>query len=398
MTPHLLKAALKNLHSTTLRTALAMLGIIVGTAAVVALVSTGQMATEQALMQFKTLGTDLLSFSLYTRESSGKGNDDSGRKKIKMEDWHEVGALSPDILKVAPYTIIYTLLSYRGQPINGSVIGATGHLAGLIRLKILEGRFISSYDRYERYCVLGNQIYQTLKQYTDNPLGQHIRIGDYIYEIIGIADAWPESGFFEQDINNSILIPIRTANFVSNYVDINNFILRISPTADISAIRNKIEEHLQKKFPNRQPNFRSAKELISSMAAQHKIFTLLLSLIGSISLLVGGIGVMNIMLVSVLERRREIGIRLALGAHGKEIQHMFLTEAILLAVIGGIIGTLVGILFSLIVALIAHWNFHFFLLPPLIGFTVSVLIGIFFGYYPAHRASKLNPIETLRTE
>jgi len=144
--------------------------------------------------------------------------------------------------------------------------------------------------------------------------------------------------------------------------------------------------------------FRSAKELIKSMEAQHKIFTLLLGLIGSISLLVGGIGVMNIMLVSVLERRREIGVRLALGALRKEIQWMFLSEAILLSLSGGFLGIIIGIFASYVIAAFVNWHFTIFLLPPFIGFTVSVFVGIFFGFYPAYKASQLNPIQTLRME
>jgi putative ABC transport system permease protein len=134
------------------------------------------------------------------------------------------------------------------------------------------------------------------------------------------------------------------------------------------------------------------------MIAQHKIFTLLLGLIGGISLLVGGIGVMNIMLVSVLERRREIGIRLALGARKRDIQALFLSEAVLLALIGGIIGIVAGIIGSFIIAELAHWQFSIFIWPVLVGFSVSVLVGIVFGFYPAHQAAKLDPIETLRME
>jgi putative ABC transport system permease protein len=398
MTPHIFKAAIRNLHSTTLRTALAMLGIIVGTAAVVAMVSTGEMATEQALAQFKILGTDLLSLSLNDKEGSDKTGQAGSKKSLNWQDISLMDDASRDIDLVAPYIAVYPNISYKGNIVNGNVIGATAELQDVIRIKMIAGRFISPFDTYEKYCVLGSQIYQSLKQYTNNPLNSHIQLGTRIFEVVGVVDVWPENAFFEQDINFSVIVPIRTAVWLSTYADISHFVIRLKPNANITSVKTALTQYLQKTLPDKQINFRSAKELVKSMAVQHKIFTLLLSLIGSISLLVGGIGVMNIMLVSVLERRREIGIRLAIGAHRKEIQSMFLTEAVLLSVIGGMIGTITGILFSLIVSFFAHWHFHFFLLPPLIGFSVSVLIGIFFGYYPAHRAAQLDPIETLRAE
>jgi len=149
---------------------------------------------------------------------------------------------------------------------------------------------------------------------------------------------------------------------------------------------------------SRRTFFRSAKELISSMTKQKQILTIFLGLIGSISLIVGGIGVMNIMLVSVIERRREIGIRRAIGAKRKHIQHMFLIESVVLSLLGGTLGVITGIATSFVIAEYANWHFTIFVLPPAIGFTVSVFIGIFFGYYPARQAARLDPIQTLRSE
>jgi putative ABC transport system permease protein len=390
------KLAFANLTSTTLRTILAMLGILVGTASVVAMVSSGQMATQQALAQFKSLGTDMMSISLYSEGNSGSSSSDTPTfdltKALAIEN------ASPAIKTVAPYTLLYAPASYQGNSINSSIIGATYALSEVVRIKMKLGRFISDLDHYEPYCVIGNAIYKNIEPYAGNPIGTQIKLGDMLFTIIGVADNWPENGFFNQDLNNSIIIPIRASNLLSKYANIENVVLQLFPNSDIPAVQEDLTRYIKGVAPDKKLFFRSAKELVKSMGAQHDIFTMLLGFIGSVSLLVGGIGVMNIMLVSVMERRREIGIRLALGARRKEIQWMFLSEAILLSLSGGLLGILTGILCSFIIAEFAHWHFEVFFWPPFIGFSVSVLIGIFFGIYPAHKASQLDPIQTLRTE
>jgi putative ABC transport system permease protein len=386
-----IKTALKNLRSTTLRTVLAMLGILVGTASVVAMVSTGQMATEAALAQFKTLGTNLLAANINAKEGF--------QDKFTLEKALSVKNASPDIQLLAPYTTFYAQLSFQGQQIESTILGVTESLKDIVHLQMLKGRFISSLDNFEQYCVLGHDVFNQLKTPLEQIIGQRITIGNFRFVIIGVADQWPENAFFNQNINTSIMVPILTSQFLGQNDSISNIIIRLKPNVtNITEVKNNLQNYIKNISPNFEIFFRSAEELIKSMAAQHTIFILLLGLIGGISLLVGGIGVMNIMLVSVLERRREIGIRLAIGAHRSDIQKMFLAEAIFLSLIGGTLGIIVGIIFSLIVAAFAHWSFEVFLLPPLVGFTSSVLIGVFFGFYPAYQASKLDPIETLRME
>lgn len=377
------KVAFANLTATTMRTVLAMLGILVGTASVVAMVSSGQMATQQALVQFKALGTDMLAISISNDSNSGGGGGGgSDNNPLDLAKAQAVQSASPAIDTVAPYTLLYAPITYHGDSINGSLIGATQALANVIRINMLSGRFVSDLDHYQLFCVVGNKIYKNLQDHVKNPLGTQIKIGDNIFTIVGIADAWPENAFFYQDINNAIIIPIMTSKLLSKYATIDNLVIRLKPNADIPAVQTAITNYINGAAPGKKLFFRSAKELIKSMTAQRKIFTLLLGFIGSISLLVGGIGVMNIMLVTVLERRREIGIRLALGARRSEIQWMFLSEAVLLSLAGGILGIITGLLCSFIIAEFAHWQFTVFLWPPLIGFTVSVLIGVFFGFYP----------------
>jgi len=392
--------AYTNLIATKLRTLLAMIGILVGTASVVAMVSSGELATAAALEQFKTLGTDMLSASILTQQdSSSSSSSQSHGQELTVASAVKVQAVSPQITMVAPYTMLFVPVMFAGNNINAGLIGATQTLAPAIGIKMLQGRFISDLDKYAYFCVLGYQVFQSLNiPAFINPLGLQIKLGTDVFTIIGIADQWKENSFFNQDINNSIIIPIQTAKSLSKYSTIDNLVFRLQENADIEVVKDAITKYINLTVPGKKLFFHSAKEIIKSVLAQRKIFTLLLGLIGSISLLVGGIGVMNIMLVSVLERRREIGIRLALGARRIDIQWMFLSEAILLSVVGGLLGILVGVGTSFLIAQFAGWSFQVFLWPPLVGFSVSLLIGVFFGFYPAHQASLLDPIQTLRSE
>lgn len=391
------KAGLSNLYFSKLRSTLALLGVLVGTASVVAMVLGGQLATNEALSQFKTLGTDLLAVSVNASSDNieAAGKTDS----LSLQQSLNLAQADKSILQVAPYTQIFHPILYQGSQINGVVLGVTDSFKDIVHINLQSGRFVSIYDKYQFYCVIGHEVYQALKKISfKEPLGQQIQIGKNIFVIIGVADAWPENSFVYANIDNSILIPIMTSTVISKYAMISNIIMRLTPSADIPAVEDKVTASVNDVISGKQVTYRSAKELIAKMKKQSNILTVFLALIGSVSLIVGGIGVMNIMLVSVVERRREIGIRLAVGARRKDIGLLFLVEAIMLSLVGGTLGVLIGILIAYVIALIWHWQFTLFLLPPLAGFSVSVAVGIFFGFYPAYLASRLKPIDALRAE
>lgn len=392
---HTIKVAITNLTTSKMRTILAMLGILVGTASVVAMVSSGQLATAQALAQFKALGTDLLSVTLYQAGASSSSNEE----RFSLNQAKSVARVSKNITTVAPYTSLFQPVSFRDLEIDSGIIGTTQDLQRGINIKIAQGRFISFLDQYLFFCVLGHDIDQKLKKVSGKSrIGEQILIGKNYFTIVGVAERWPENAFFNQDVNNSIFIPIKVSTILSKYSHINNIVLRLHKDANIDLIELKIKNYINRVSPGKKLFFRSAKQIIESMTKQRQILTIFLGMIGSISLIVGGIGVMNIMLVSVVERRREIGIRRAVGARRRDIQLMFLIEAIILAFLGGCLGVLIGIGTSFIIAAYAKWHFILFLLPPAIGFSVSVLIGVFFGFYPAVQASRLDPIQTLHAE
>lgn len=390
--------AFSNLTASRMRSFLAVLGILVGTASVVAMVSSGKMATEAALAQFKNLGTDLLAVSI--QQSSAEGS--SGGKGFDLEDALNLPQVSPLIRAVAPYTTIYVPIISEGVEIQGSIIGVTDKLQSLVRIHITKGRFISFLDRHAYYGVIGYKLAEQLKTAGIwNPIGRQIQLGSTMFTIVGVAAPWPENSFFYEDINSAVMIPIRASSLIMKNTKISNVILLLKTgltIADITQVQNKISRYVEIEVPGAKLFFRSAKELIHNMEAQSQILTLLLGTIAGISLLVGGIGVMNIMLVSVVERRREIGIRLAVGARRRDIQRLFLAEAVILSLFGGLLGVIVGVLTSYLIAVLGNWPFIFFALPPGLGCAVSVATGVFFGFYPAYKASQLDPIQALRSE
>lgn len=392
------REGLLNLCHSKLRSMLALLGVLVGTASVVAMVLGGELAANEALKQFKSLGTDLLSVSVNVstdRENMGGGKLD----QLSIEQAQGVIKADNAILKVAPYTQVYNPISYNGNVINGMILGVTESFADISKIKLFKGRFVTLADRYEFYCVIGHDIYDEMKRISyQEPLGQQLQIGKHIFVIVGVADSWSENAFVNASIDSSVLVPLMASTVISKYATINNIIMRLSPNADISRAEKKVTQYIKGAVSGKEVMLRSAKELINKMRKQSDILTVLLGLIGSISLIVGGIGVMNIMLVSITERKREIGIRLAVGAKRADIGALFLMEAVMLSLVGGVAGVITGILIAYIIALFWGWEFTLYFLPPLAGFSVSVAVGIFFGFYPAYLASKMDPIEALRSD
>lgn len=386
--------ALVNLSASKMRSFLAVLGILVGTAAVVALISCGQLATAKALEQFKALGTDLLAVSVYQKSAN---TSHSGVNSLSLEQWRGLAERIPYIVDIAPYSTAYQTLSFQGNIMQGAIIGADETLAKIIRIELSAGHFVSFVDSFEHFCVIGETVANQIKKFNmDEPVGKQIRIGQALYTIIGVANHWKENGFFNEDINNAVIIPIAGVRLVSKDASINNAVIQLKSDSPIDEVIEDIKQIISSQAPKLSVFPRSAKQIIASMESQGRIFTLLLGVIGGISLLVGGIGVMNVMLVSVSERKKEIGIRKAVGAKNKDIQSLFLIESIMLSLVGGILGVVLGLIFTRIVAYFSGWAFSIYWLPPIAGFLVSAATGVFFGFYPARRAAQLEPVVSLR--
>ncbi|OGT43490.1 MAG: ABC transporter substrate-binding protein [Gammaproteobacteria bacterium RIFCSPHIGHO2_12_FULL_40_19] len=383
------REAMLNLLSAKLRSFLAILGVLVGTGSVVALISSSQLATAHALLQFKTLGTNLI--SLYLRDES-TGEKSGQSKEFKLTDVEQLKKASSQIVLIAPYTIGFQSMFYGSTPINGQIIGATESFAKIAKVDLSSGRFVSYIDERNFFCVIGAKIADMIKKSTLNPLYTQIRVGDVFFTIVGVLKPWPENFFISADINNSIIIPLRASYFLDKDTHIDNILMRLIQNPNINLVKTQISATMTEMLPKKKIVFNSPEQLIHLIAKQRQTYTYLLIAIGSISLVVGGIGVMNIMLVSVVERRREIGIRMAIGARQSDILRMFLIESIMLTVFGGFLGVVFGIFTSYILAVFSHWHFYIYGAPVVLGFVVSLIVGIFSGFYPAWRASKLDPI------
>lgn len=395
-----IKEALANLVTSKLRSFLAILGILVGTASVVALITSSQLATAHALSQIKALGTNLLAMDIQQQQQNpAKAAQQQQSAQLTSGNMPSLMKASNEIVKIAPYINLFESVVIQGQQVNSQVLGATASLADIIKIQLSAGRFVSSLDRSSFYCVIGSKLAAAFKaKGISNPIGKQIQLGNWLFTIIGVTEPWTPNFFIYADINNGVIIPLDTSYLLSSYAQINNVLFQLVPQPDINQAQQKIKDKMSQLLPSLNVTFRNPQQLIDLVAKQQATFTYLLGSIGGISLLVGGIGVMNIMLVSVVERRREIGIRMAIGARRSDIRHMFLIEAVILTLLGGIIGIIIGILASFILAVATGWQFFILPIPPILGFVVSVFVGIVSGFYPAYSASKLDPIETLRSD
>lgn len=390
------REALTNLLTAKLRSFLAILGILVGTGSVVALITSSEMATQHALSSFKTLGTNILAVNIQSPQQSDM-TAFVRKKKLTLADMATIKAATPAIQLIAPYTTVYQSINFKGQSIDAETIGATSALAPVVKLKIADGRFVSDFDGNNFFCVIGDQIAKQLKTLgVVNPIGTQLQLNKNFFTVIGVAEPWQTNLFIFADLNQSLIIPIQTSFLLSKYAEIQNILLRLDKGANMIQAQQKIQTTLQNLLPGDQIDFRSPKQIINIMVKQRSTFTWLLGTIGGISLLVGAIGVMNIMLVSVVERKREIGIRMAIGARRSDIRWMFLIESMTLTVFGGILGVIIGLVTAIIISYVSGWGFYFNGLPVVLGFAVSVLVGIVSGLYPAIRASRLDPIDCLQ--
>ncbi|MGB9788593.1 MAG: ABC transporter permease [Dictyoglomus turgidum] len=401
----IIKMALHSFSTNKLRTFLTTLGIIIGVAAVVTLMSLGEGTKATIEKQFTSLGSNLL--TVFPRFGRGIGLvRGAPRSSITNDDYEALSKeLDPNkVVAIVPYSSRNVQVKYKSENTNTQVIGTSPDYLKVREVKVANGSFFSEeeYKASKKVAVLGASVAETLFG-NDDPIGQSIKIAGVTFKVVGVLEPQGQLGGFA-NLDDMIFIPLTTfQRKIQGGNSLNNiYISAISPDV-MNDLQSQIEDILRKRHKITDPNnddfmVQNQLTILSSLNQSMQTLTLFLAGIAAISLLVGGIGIMNIMLVNVTERIKEIGIRKAVGAKARYILYQFLTESVIVSVAGGIFGILVGIVLSQVIKSLSGLSAVVTLYPVALSFTVSALVGIFFGYYPAYRASKLNPIEALRYE
>ena len=385
-----IKESFRSLMGAKQRSVLALIGIVIGIGSVIAMVTVGQIVENEVIRQFKEMGTDICSVQL-----SG-GNYDTPQS-FNLDNVLKVPQGCPAIRTVSPYVSMYGDLKFSGKRNSCPALGVTEEFARLYKVPINKGRFISDLDGNSAFCVLGDSKVKWLKENgVSDPVGKQVIFDERIFTVVGTAKAVPMGTFTPYEINEGIMIPIKTALRSQERPTISTFGARMQ-SSGISELATEELKRYFKLTAKKEIRITSAEELVAQMKKQMRMFTALLGAIGSISLIVGGVGVMNVMLVSVSERKKEIGIRRAIGAKRNDIQFQFLVESIILSFIGGMLGTGLGVGATAIICNFASWEFFISEAAIFLGVGVSAAVGIFFGYYPARQASALSPIDALRS-
>lgn len=396
--------ALTSLYANKMRTLLTMLGIIIGVGAVIALVSVGMGVRSNVTNSIASLGSNMLIVSPGSSNRGGVRGAAGSMQTLKYDDAKAIGEKIKNIDYVSPTVSSSYQVVYGNNNWNTSVQGVTPEFMSIRSLTISYGSFISSDDltKRNRVAVIGTTVAENLFE-NQNPVGQNIRINNQPYKVIGLLESKGQSSM-GQDQDDMIYIPLTTAQermLGITYVQSIN--VQVSDQNKMDQVQSEIETLLRSRHhivAGKDDDFhvRNLTSLMETVSESTTMLTLLLGAIAGISLLVGGIGIMNIMMVSVTERTREIGIRKALGATFMNIMTQFLIESMVIGVIGGIIGIGAGCIASQLIGQLGGFTTVITVTPIIISFVFSVGIGLFFGIYPARKAARLDPIEALRYE
>lgn len=384
---NILKVSIKNINGNKLRTILTMLGLIIGIASVIILVGIGSGTSNQVTSQVQSLGADVLTLNITSSDTS-----------LEYENIDELKNIE-DIAAAVPYkTVSGTVTHGENSSGRANIIATTNEYMEVMNLTISSGRLLSTIDldNNSKVCLLGSDIAETLFE-NDTVAGNSIKIDGDNYTVIGVITATGSS--MGNDIDSMVIIPFTTAKYLDSDTTINNVYIKVEDENKIENASSRVESYIISTLGLTTDDFSvsSQDSMLSTMDEVNNSLSIMLGGIASISLIVAGIGVMNVMLVSVTERTKEIGIRKALGAKRSDILIQFLIEALLLCIVGGIIGIGLGVGIGMLLNQMGY-NFVPEIWIILIAFFSSVMIGLLFGIFPAYKASKLNPIDALHTE
>jgi putative ABC transport system permease protein len=417
---HILKLALRNLMAQRLRSLLTVLGIVLGVASVIIMLAVGEAARFEAIEQIRQLGAT----NIIIRSTKPTGEEKKERQQqfildygLKMADYDRIFQTIPSITDVTATREFVKEVRYQDRKLDARIVAATPEQQEQATLRMAQGQFISEVHLAGKanVCILGHEVAETLFPYED-PMNKAIRIdGNHYYRIIGVTEprgaskpGMGELRDYDKEIyipfdtdkvrNGSIIMTMKAGSFQAEKLELSQITVSVDRLENVKSTADVINCLLEQYHPQKDYAVTVPLDLLEKAERTQRIFSLVLGAIASISLVVGGIGIMNIMLATVTERTSEIGIRRALGAKRGDITSQFLAESIVLTSLGGLVGVALGVGGSLSVT-------HFFELPTIItgwsaivAFGVSVMVGLVFGIYPAQRAAKMDPIEALRHE
>jgi putative ABC transport system permease protein len=402
-----LKIALRALRTNKMRSFLTMLGIIIGIAAVIAMMAVGSGASYVISQQIASIGSNIILVIPGSTTSGGLRMGTGGSQTLTSDDVRAIMAECPSVSRASGTTRTTSQVVYGNMNWSTLIMGSTPELFDIREWSVINGRGIGQQDvdGAAKVCLLGQTVADNLFG-GDDPVGKIVRIKKIPFTVIGVLERKGQSPQ-GTDQDDAVFVPLRTAQVKLSRTSFPNSVGALMVQAKSEALLGKAEEEINSLLKQRhrisngkEPDFstRNLTELLAVAEQSSKAMSLLLGAVASISLIVGGIGIMNIMLVSVTERTREIGIRMAIGARTKDILWQFLTEAVLLTMLGGIIGIILGAGGAMIVSKILDWPTLISIQSITVAFFFSGAVGIFFGFYPARKAAGLNPIDALRYE
>jgi putative ABC transport system permease protein len=405
-----MKIALRALKVNRMRSALTMLGIIIGVAAVIAMVAVGSGATKRIQEQIQSIGSNLIIVLPGSVSTNGVRLGSGATSSLTEDDAKAIAAECPSVAVVAPTVRGGAQIVYGSNNWATSIQGVTPDYLTIRDYTMLHGQFFTEQDvdSAAKVAVLGETVVQNLFGGDTDPTGQVVIVKNVPFTVMGVLTPKGQSPT-GQDQDDIILLPISTAKQKvigankANAKAVSSLMVQAVGPQAMDQAQQEMETLLRERHrtqPGQDDDFsiRNLTEVFAAQETSARVMSILLGAIASVSLIVGGIGIMNIMLVSVTERTREIGLRQAVGAKTRDILSQFLVEAVTLSLLGGIVGIVLGLTASLAISQFAQWSTMVSPVSILMAFIFSALVGVFFGYYPARKAAYLDPIDALRYE
>nr|WP_073525863.1 ABC transporter permease [Pseudomonas fluorescens] len=381
-----------NLRTLGRRAVLTLLGVVMGSCSVVALINIGHNAAEEAAAIFQGMGVD----TVVAQISNDAEITHAGPLTVEIA---HLRRKVPELEDIAPVALMGNSVMFRGRDLTIELIGTTAPLKQALGLEMRKGRFLSAFDYKATHAVIGHQLADEL-----SGAGEPVRIGDtlrvrhVLFQVIGILHPKFPSAIAPFNTNTSLFIPLEGISRLQAWTPVTHVFARAPGASPIDSVVSDFEHALSPLFPGQAIDVLVPQQIIDGLSQQNRTFTYLLAALASISLLASGIGVMNVMLMNISQRRREIGLRMAMGARPRDIRNLFMIEALTVTTLGALTGAILGVGLALLYARVSGWSFVLSPTSVPLGVCSAIAVGVFFGLYPALSASRLQPVEALRED